>query len=100
MDWNSNYHMYHLSYMVELAHSHECSPGKNTQKYHGDYEKAKVGEDDVAPAHIMALSYCHPPNIDHRVVTSPLIVELVECPGNMAVAIIAIHILLVNTLER
>jgi hypothetical protein len=74
-----------------LVDSHECSPGKNTQEYQGDYEEAEVGVDDVAHAHILALGYGHPPHIDHRVVTSTLVVVLIECSSNMAVAIITIH---------
>ena len=59
-----------------------------------------VGDDHVLPAHELALGSAHPPHVDHRVVGAPLVLQVVQHPGHVAVAVVAadvVHALAVGS---
>ena len=76
-------------------------PWDKVDKEHDDGDKnvEDIGIEDVEARDVLASPDAHPPNVDHRVVATVLVVEIIQDPSDMTVAIVTenvVHSLLVG----
>ena len=88
--------MQFVSFLVNVIH-----PWDKEDKEHDDGDKnvEDIGIEDVEARDVLTSPDTHPPNVNHRVIATVLVVEIIQHPSNMTVAIVTenvVHSLLVG----
>ena len=75
----------HIILLLPLMVSEDCFE----QIEEGDNDPEDVSEDHMFPREEFAPGRAHPPNIDHCVVATSFVIQVIKDTGNMTMAIVA-----------
>ena len=74
-----------ISFLMDIVY-----PRDEVDEEHdgGDENIEHVSIENMRARHVLSPPDAHPPNVDHGVIAAVLVVQIIQDPGNMTVAIV------------